>query len=98
MSLNFRTQPRKSEATTLDNLDIYQLRELAAISANPRHTAKMIASRVRLFRRLGLIVPTEPPRSPMGSQVKRPPARAFAVTELGLGILAKHGLSPQVST
>lgn len=87
----------RQEATTIDTLDTYQLRELLAIFGNPRHV--MIASRAKLFRRLDLIHPTEPPRKPQETQSRRaPPGRAHVLTVAALEILGRHGMLPAAQT
>lgn len=87
---------RDSEATTLETLSEFQIRELLAILDNPRH--KMIASRTRMFRRLGLVIPTEPPRAPLDSRARKaPPGRAHKLTKLCIDTLSALGRLPQLT-
>jgi hypothetical protein len=68
--------------TTVETLSKGQLADLRALATNPRHP--MVATRIRLFMALELIVATEPPRPPrLVPARKPPPRRAHALTELG---------------
>lgn len=84
----------RSASTTVATLKESQIRDLLAVAANPRH--KMIASRIVMFRQLGLLVPTEPPRPPIGSRIRRGvPSRAHRLTQLAIDTLVGLGrLSP----
>lgn len=74
--------------TTLESLRPDQIADLRALAINPRHP--MVASRIGVFRYLGLITPASPPRPPRDSRARKaPPRRAFKLTELGLQVIAQ---------
>lgn len=84
---------RRAERTTVDNMTTDQVKDLATVLANPRY--RMVASRTALFRQLGLIVPTEPPRPPLDTiPFRSPPGRAHALTDLGRLTLQRYGYGP----
>lgn len=74
--------------TTIESLTNDQLADLRALATNPRHP--MVASRIAVFRSLGLITPSEPARPPRDSRARRaPPRRAFNLTDLGLQVISQ---------
>jgi hypothetical protein len=72
--------PRQDEPYTVDTLTEVHREELRALDANPRHVLQPI--RRKLFKRLDLISPLEPPR-PGVDRRSRPPVRAHKLTPLG---------------
>lgn len=78
-----------TDSITIEKLVASHITDLRGIKANPRHP--MQPQRRDLLRRLGLIVPTEPPRDARieGARLKAPAPRAHALTELGREVEAK---------
>lgn len=73
-------------AQTVEDLRAEQITTLREIAANPRK--QLQPQRRDLLRRLGLIVPSEPPRPPREGR-SNPKPRAYALTELGLRVIAE---------
>lgn len=90
------TQERTSSMMSTFELTVATLRPehiavLRALADNPRTNIQ--PQRRKVFVRLGLIMPTEPPRAAGGkggNGRSKPMARAHALTELGRSVLAKE--------
>lgn len=78
-----------TDSITLASLTASHIADLRAVAANPRHVLQ--PQRRDLLKRLGLIVPTEPPRSPRmdGVLLRGPRPRAHALTPLGVEVEAR---------
>lgn len=75
---------RPSGAHTVDTLENAHYRDLRSVRANPRFNLAPV--RRDMFRRLGLIKPSEPPRKP--GLKRRPPApRGYVLTDTGNMVL-----------
>lgn len=74
-------------ALTVVDLDVSHYRTLRAIADNPRHHVQ--PQRLALFRRLGLVMPSEPPREPHEGK-RKVPVRAHELTDLGKQALERH--------
>lgn len=80
----------QSEAFTIATLNVQQIRNLRALAENPSFELEPIQR--KMFRRLGLIKPLDPPREPSDVQRRKVPRRheltPLGYRTIGISVLA----------